>query len=104
MQKDEKQDIVQDAVADQDDTGRNGTGKSTLLNIIAKKNRPDEGSVETADGLKIVVFDQHREKLDQGQTLRRALSPYGDSVVYRDRSVHVVTWAKKFLFRFNHLR
>ncbi|MDP3771300.1 MAG: F0F1 ATP synthase subunit B, partial [bacterium] len=32
-------------------------------------------------------------------TLRRALAPSGDAVVYQDRSVHLVSWAKRFLFR-----
>jgi len=31
-------------------------------------------------------------------TLRRALAPDGDSVVYRDRVIHVAGWAARFLF------
>jgi ATP-binding cassette subfamily F protein uup len=31
-------------------------------------------------------------------TLRRALAPEGDSVLYQDRVVHVASWAAKFLF------
>jgi len=31
-------------------------------------------------------------------TLRRALAPEGDSVVYQDRVIHVASWAAKFLF------
>jgi ABC transport system ATP-binding/permease protein len=31
-------------------------------------------------------------------TLRKALVPDGDSVVYRDRTIHVVSWAERFLF------
>ena len=31
-------------------------------------------------------------------TLRRALAPDGDSVVYQDRVIHVASWAAKFLF------
>ena len=48
---------------------------------------------------KIVSFDQNRETIDPTLTLRRALAPDGDSVVYNGRSLHVVSWAKKFLFR-----
>jgi ATP-binding cassette subfamily F protein uup len=61
--------------------------------------KPDNGIVKTADKLRIVNFDQRREQLDQQQTLRRALAPDGDSVLYQDRSIHVVSWAKRFLFR-----
>src|SRR5207245_337454 len=31
-------------------------------------------------------------------TLRRALAPEADSVVYQDRVIHVASWAAKFLF------
>ncbi|CAK8711559.1 MAG: ATP-binding cassette, subfamily F, uup [Candidatus Electronema aureum] len=84
--------------------GRNGCGKSTLMQILAAADRndglkPDSGTVKVADKLRIVNFDQRRQQLDQKQTLRRALSPDGDSVLYQDRSIHVVSWAKRFLFR-----
>ena len=84
--------------------GRNGCGKSTLMQILAAADRndglkPDSGTVKVADKLRIVNFDQRRQQLDQQQTLRRALAPDGDSVLYQDRSIHVVSWAKRFLFR-----
>src|SRR5256712_11404973 len=31
-------------------------------------------------------------------TLRRALAPDGDSVLYQDHVIHVASWAAKFLF------
>ncbi len=89
--------------------GRNGCGKSTLMQILAHAAehksdfRPDKGTVETAENIRIVSFDQRRQQLDQDQTLRRALSPDGDSILYRDQSIHVVTWAKRFLFRVDQL-
>jgi ATP-binding cassette subfamily F protein uup len=52
---------------------------------------------QRADWLRIVYFDQTRE-LDPDVTLRRALAPEGDSVVYQDRLIHVASWAAKFLF------
>jgi len=46
----------------------------------------------------VVYFDQNREQLDPRVTLRKALAPEGDSVIYRDQPVHVAGWAKRFLF------
>ena len=79
--------------------GRNGVGKSTLMKIICGDLDPDSGTVKKADDVKIILFDQEREQLNQEKTLRQALSPAGDSVVYRGNSVHITGWAKRFLFR-----
>ena len=78
--------------------GANGSGKTTLLRVLADEIQPDSGRVERAPGLRTVYFDQQREKLDPGSTLRKALAPDGDQVVYRGRPVHVVGWARRFLF------
>lgn len=79
--------------------GPNGSGKTTLLRLLAGTLDPDSGSMVRAEGLRIVSFEQHRESLDQAATLRRALAPSGDAVVYQGRSVHLASWAKRFLFR-----
>jgi ATP-binding cassette subfamily F protein uup len=79
--------------------GYNGTGKTTFLKMITGDLEPDSGTIRPADGLRVVYFDQTRESLDPGLTLKRALAPEGDSVVYRGRAVHVISWAKRFLFR-----
>jgi ATP-binding cassette subfamily F protein uup len=77
--------------------GANGSGKTTLLRLLKGDMPPMRGEIQRADNLRIVSFDQIRE-IDQNLTLRRALAPDSDSVVYRDRVVHVASWAAKFLF------
>jgi ATP-binding cassette subfamily F protein uup len=77
--------------------GPNGSGKTSLLRILGGESPPASGQIHRADWLRIVYFDQSRE-LDPDITLRRALAPEGDSVVYQDRVVHVASWAAKFLF------
>jgi ATP-binding cassette subfamily F protein uup len=79
--------------------GPNGSGKTTLLRMIIGELAPDAGTIERADRLRIVYFEQNRQSLDPALTLKRALAPEGDAVVYQDRSIHVASWAKRFLFR-----
>jgi ATP-binding cassette subfamily F protein uup len=77
--------------------GPNGSGKTTLLRLLQGDLAPTGGEIRRADWLRIVYFDQTRT-LDPDVTLRRALAPDGDSVVYRDRIIHVAGWAARFLF------
>src|SRR6202166_4162630 len=77
--------------------GPNGSGKTTLLRLLQGELAPTGGEIRRADWLRIVYFDQTRT-LDPDVTLRRALAPDGDSVVYRDRVIHFAGWAARFLF------
>jgi ATP-binding cassette subfamily F protein uup len=77
--------------------GPNGSGKTTLLRLLRGDIQPTRGKVRRADQLRIVYFDQTRE-LDPDVTLKRALAPDADSVVYEDRVIHVASWAARFLF------
>jgi ABC-type multidrug transport system ATPase subunit len=78
--------------------GLNGTGKTTLLRILNGELAPDAGRVEQAMALRTVYFDQTREQLDPSQSLRQGLGAHGDTVIFRDRPIHVAGWAKRFLF------
>ncbi len=77
--------------------GANGSGKTTLLRLLRGEIEPISGDIARAASLRIVYFDQNRP-LDASLTLRRALAPDSDSVVYQDRSIHVASWAARFLF------
>lgn len=78
--------------------GENGSGKSTLLKMLAGKLHPDKGTLNQAEHLKVVVFDQHREQLDLSMPLRKALCESGQHVHYQGRPIHVYSWADRFLF------
>jgi len=77
--------------------GPNGSGKTTLLRLLLGESKPDAGEIKLANMLRIVYFDQTRV-LNEKVTLRRALAPESDSVVYQDRVIHVASWASRFLF------
>ncbi|MFZ2395757.1 MAG: ABC-F family ATP-binding cassette domain-containing protein [Smithella sp.] len=78
--------------------GGNGVGKTTLLKLLSKQIEPDSGSVDHADNLKIVYFDQARESLQQQKTIKQFLADGNDTVIFKDRSVHLVSWIKRFGF------
>jgi ATP-binding cassette subfamily F protein uup len=79
--------------------GGNGSGKSSLLRALVGELPATTGSIIQAEALKMVMFEQGRTTLVPGATLRQALCPNGDTVLYQQRSLHVVAWAKRFLFR-----
>lgn len=79
--------------------GPNGAGKTTLLRMLTGSEKPDSGKVTYADGLKTLYFDQAREQLDPEKKLKDYFCDGGDAVVFRGRSIHVASWARRFQFR-----
>jgi ATP-binding cassette subfamily F protein uup len=77
--------------------GPNGSGKTTILRLLMGELAPVSGEIKKAGSLRTVYFSQMRE-LPERVTLRRALAPDSDSVVYQGRVVHVASYAQKFLF------
>ncbi|MBM7631636.1 ABC-F family ATP-binding cassette domain-containing protein [Geomicrobium sediminis] len=45
-------------------TGENGTGKTTFLNLLAKRIQPDEGAVEHGETVRIGYFTQGETEID----------------------------------------
>ena len=77
--------------------GPNGSGKTTLLRAMTGELAVSAGEVKRAPSLRVVYLSQMRE-IDTKLTLRRALAPDADAVIYQGNVVHVASYASKFLF------
>lgn len=79
--------------------GPNGAGKSTLINIFQEKLELTDGKQKNAEGLKIVVFDQKRESLDEDQTPMQFLGEGNDYVILGNgQKKHINSYMSSFLF------
>jgi ATP-binding cassette subfamily F protein uup len=83
--------------------GRNGTGKSTFVKLLAKDLEPVTGTIKHATNLQVAHFKQIDESIDPITPLKEVLAEDSDSVVYAGRAVHVSSWASRFGFSFAQL-
>ena len=79
--------------------GPNGTGKTTLINVLSGALAPDSGQVRLGANVQMATLDQGREGLDPSWTWREALTGgRGDTLIIRGQSRHVVGYMRDFLF------
>jgi ATP-binding cassette subfamily F protein uup len=78
--------------------GPNGCGKTTLLNLLLGQLTPQSGSVKHGTALDIAYFDQHREKLDESQTVVEAIAGGSEYVEVGEGRKHVMGYLQDFLF------
>ena len=79
--------------------GSNGTGKSSLLKEIVKANESTHPHIQWLEGLTINYVEQDRESLPEESTLVDFLGDGSDHVLLGNQSVHVNSYAQRFLFR-----
>ena len=78
--------------------GNNGVGKSTLLNILLGRIKPQHGTVKHGTNLKIGYFDQLRRKLDLEKTIAENVAGGKDYIRINGKDRHVIGYLKGFLF------
>ena len=79
--------------------GRNGTGKTTLLNIITGLTEPDKGTVERGETIVFGYYKQQGIEFDDNMTVIDAVKNIAEKVMISDGNVLSITqFMNYFLF------
>jgi ATP-binding cassette subfamily F protein uup len=80
-------------------TGKNGTGKSTLLNMLAGQITPDTGEITTGQTVNIGYYTQQNTELDPDKRMITYLQEIGNEVkTTQNETISVSAMLERFLF------
>lgn len=79
--------------------GKNGTGKSTFLNILTGKDRPDSGKVIIGETIRFGYYTQKGIPIKEGQKVIDVIREYGDYIpLMKGRQISAQQLLERFLF------
>lgn len=79
--------------------GNNGTGKTTLLNMMAKRTEPDQGYVKIGETVLIGYYTQGEEELDNQQRIIEYIKDVAEVIHTKDGEVITAEqMLERFLF------
>lgn len=79
--------------------GKNGTGKSTYLNILAQSLAPDSGKVVVGETIKIGYYTQSGINPKPGQKVIDIIKEYGEQIpLTKGRMISAAQLLERFLF------
>ena len=79
--------------------GKNGTGKSTFLNILTGKIQPDKGKVIIGDTIKFGYYTQAGIEVKPGQKVIDVIREFGDFIpLAKGRQISAQQLLERFLF------
>jgi len=79
--------------------GKNGTGKSTFLNLLTSSIAPDSGKIVVGDTIKFGYYTQDGIEVQQGQKIIEVIQKYGDYIpLLKGRTLSAGQLLERFLF------
>ena len=79
--------------------GPNGTGKTTMLKLIAGQIQPDSGTIDVGATVDLCYVDQDRGDLDPDKNVWFVISDGADELTLGKRKVNSRAYVSKFNFR-----
>src|SRR5690606_23034375 len=79
--------------------GKNGTGKSTFLNILTSQIKPDAGKVVIGETVKFGYYTQNGIQSKQGQKVIDVIKEFGEFIpLTKGRQISAAQLLERFLF------
>ncbi|MDF4221783.1 ABC-F family ATP-binding cassette domain-containing protein [Maribacter sp. M208] len=79
--------------------GKNGTGKSTFLNILSGREQPDSGKVIVGETIKFGYYTQKGIEIKVGQKVIDVIREFGDYIpLMKGRQISAQQLLERFLF------
>lgn len=79
--------------------GPNGTGKTTMMRMIVGQEQPDAGTIELGPTVALSYVDQHRDALDDENTVFTEITGGADRIELGNVSVSSRAYVARFNFR-----